>query len=484
MSGNLRQELDLDQQHLSSPPGTTVQRVLDILALAAMALYGMECSVGSSGRWLQIGPISIRMILFALAFVLSLPRLWQMRREVFRGKYLALLVVYALWLGICFFLGVRGGNRVSFAVADLTSLMGLALLPGFVATIATPKRAAWLSSGIFYACAALSLAAVVIHLTIPLRLYSVTELNTWINAHSLGGLAQLTLGVQRVYFRSQIFCQVAILIGLWRMIAKRGNFFLNWAATALIVCSLVLSYTRGFWLGLAIGFVALFVLTFDYWKQYLKCIGCLALSFAVFLGVSWLVYQSPVASVAILDRFDSRLVVLAPKYESGQVLQPGDTANEDLDEASIEAVNLRAKTMGEQLSLCKQKPIQGWGLGKNLDGIRTDGKTEYTYYDMWMKTGLIGLALFLLVFFTHAGAYGLHWIGRLRRGAPKGAHRVLLDQPVGLAAVWVAAYISVAATSYVNPFLTSPLGIAVLLMTAASVELCLKASKGRWLLLK
>ena len=64
MSGNLRQELDLDQQHLSSPPGTTVQRVLDILALAAMALYGMECSVGSSGRWLQIGPISIRMILF------------------------------------------------------------------------------------------------------------------------------------------------------------------------------------------------------------------------------------------------------------------------------------------------------------------------------------------------------------------------------------------------------------------------------------
>ena len=151
MSGNLRQELDLDQQHLSSPPGTTVQRVLDILALAAMALYGMECSVGSSGRWLQIGPISIRMILFALAFVLSLPRLWQMRREVFRGKYLALLIVYALWLGICFFLGVKGGNRVSFAVADLTSLMGLALLPGFVATIATPKRAAWLSSGIFYA---------------------------------------------------------------------------------------------------------------------------------------------------------------------------------------------------------------------------------------------------------------------------------------------------------------------------------------------
>ena len=114
--------------------------------------------------------------------------------------------------------------------------------------------------------------------------------------------------------------------------------------------------------------------------------------------------------------------------------------DKDLDEASIEAVNLRAKTMGEQLSLCRQKPIQGWGLGKNLDGIRTDGKTEYTYYDMWMKTGLIGLALFLLVFFTHAGAYGLHWIGRLRRSAPLGAHRVPLDQPVGLAAVWAVSY--------------------------------------------
>lgn len=484
MNGKLQQELDLDQQHLQPAPAARAQRVLDILALVTMALYVMECSVGSSGRWLQVGPVSIRMILFALAFVFSLPRLWQMRRVLLRGKYLYLLLIYALWLGVCLFLGLRGGNRTSFAIADVTSLMSLALLPGFVATIATPKRAQWLSSGIFYASASLSLIAVIIHLTIPLRLYNVTALNTWINNLSLGGLAQLTLGVQRIYFRSQIFCQVAILIGLWRMIAKRGNFWVNWAATGLIVCSLVLSYTRGFWLGLVIGFAALFVLTFDYWKQYLKSIGCLALSLLIFLGASWLVYQSPVASVAILDRFDPRLVVLAPKYEGGQVLQPGDVANEDLDEASIEAVNLRAKTMGAQLSLCKQKPLQGWGLGKNLDGIRTDGKTEYTYYDMWMKTGLIGLAMFLLVFFAHTGAFGLHWIGRLRGGAPSGGHRVPLDQPVGLAAVWVAAFISVAATSYVNPFLTSPLGITVLLMTAATVEMCIQPRKSRLLLFK
>ena len=229
--------------------------------------------------------------------------------------------------------------------------------------------------------------------------------------------------------------------------------------------------------------MALFVLTFDYWKQYLKCIGCLALSFAVFLGcpgwcirARWRRWPSWIGSIP-------RLVVLAPKYESGQVLQPGTPPTRTWTRPASRRSTC-APNHGRAAQPVQTETHSGLGPGQNLDGIRTDGKTEYTYYDMWMKTGLIGLALFLLVFFTHAGAYGLTGSAGCAAARPRRAHRVPLDQPVGLAAVWVAAYISVAATSYVKPVLDLAAGHRRAADDRRVGGLCLKASKGRWLLLK
>ena len=165
----------------------------------------------------------------------------------------------------------------------------------------------------------------------------------------------------------------------------------------------------------------------------------------------------------MLERFDPSLIVILPP-------RPGQTPStpvEDGDEFGV-AADLRSKTLGEQLRLIRENPLIGYGLGKNLDGIRDDGKTEYMYPDLWMKTGLPGLLLFLASCFW----YGVVLLVRTLR-APRGRRQELcgLNTAGGLAWVWVCGLLGVGVTSYFNPFLTTPMGILVVGFAAAAVLL-------------
>ena len=111
------------------------------------------------------------------------------------------------------------------------------------------------------------------------------------------------------------------------------------------------------------------------------------------------------------------------------------------------------------------KPIFGNGLGTNLDGIREDGKVEYTYFDVQMKMGAVGSILFIGVFFLPF--YQLlkqRFIGFKKKEKPD------WDSPDMEKLALLSAYFGVIATSYVNPFLLNPMGIllTMLVITAAS----------------
>ena len=110
-----------------------------------------------------------------------------------------------------------------------------------------------------------------------------------------------------------------------------------------------------------------------------------------------------------------------------------------------------------------QKPIIGSGLGANLDDVRSDGKAEYMYMDITMKTGFVGIILMFVTFFgfcvkplvthftTKAFQKEVLWSSKRMR------NHVLL-----------AALVGVAVTSIFNPFLANPMGIAAMMITAAA----------------
>jgi hypothetical protein len=97
-----------------------------------------------------VGSISIRILLFALCFALTLPNVLRQIRALFASHQVILCVLLGFYLVIAAVIGWKRGNNPGFIRADITSYLTLALLPGFLATIRTRKRVGIITDAVFY----------------------------------------------------------------------------------------------------------------------------------------------------------------------------------------------------------------------------------------------------------------------------------------------------------------------------------------------
>lgn len=448
----------------------------DRLGFVLLMAFVAECTLGSSGRWLMIGGVSIRMLLFGLCFLFTLPALCCQLKKTLRRPQVALAVLFALDLGAMAVVGYKNGHALAFIKADVTSFLALGLLPGFLATVRTKKRVLQTVDCLFISACVLALITTGMHYAMAfLTNEQIAALSQWLTDTSLGGLSTLSTGIQRVYFKSQIFLQVAMLLGAYKICQADGKKrVLLYLSEGLLLFSCILSYTRGFWLGLAISACLLLVFDARPIRTYLRMLGAGAAVFCLLMLVSWAAYGTPSAAVELVHRFDPDLIVLSldlkdePTTEEAAEEATTFSENDMVDEYNQIAVELREQSLREAYAEIAQRPVLGAGLGKNLDDIRTDGKIEYTYLDVLMKMGTVGLILFLLTFFWPVLEYLYAWA--------RGLHRANSPERL-LSAAAAAGYLGVAITSAVNPFLTNPMGIMLLMLLSAMMQ-CLITKEG------
>lgn len=438
---------------------------IDAVARGLFLVYLAESAFGSSGKLISFGPLSLRMLLFGLCFAASLPAVVRnLRHLAGNGQVLTTVILGVYWL-VCAGVGVFSGNALGLVWADVSTMMALALVPGFLAVMAGEGILNRAMDVMFWSAAALGAVSVVLHFAMA----NVTEegfnlVNGWINARSLGGLAYMASGIQRIYFKSQIFLQVAIVYGVWKL-GDPGTKKRLWiyAAMGVLFCAWVLSYTRGFWLGLVISAVLVLLLCPWQWKLYLKASGAMLAVFAVFLALSSLVYSGPRVVYEILGRTDASLLAEKDNVQSEKVEMDADGDGDvSVDEANDAASMLRGQSLQLIWQRIGENPVFGSGLGENLDEIRSDGKVEYMYHDIWMKTGLVGLMLFLGCFFGFL-------VPQIRQELRNRGSRPQWRDPRIRNRFLTAAYLGVALTSWFNPFLTNPMGISLLMLTATAV---------------
>lgn len=446
--------------------------VCDRLSLIAICIFAAECVLGGSGRWLSFGSLSIRMVLFIACFVLTLPSLFQRLRSFCTHPHTILCVLLGFYLIIAAVIGFKLGNSSAFIKADITSFLTLALLPGFLSVIRNPKRVLLMDDVIFYSSLALGVVTTAIHFYLAFASHSgLNALNGWLNSHYLGGLATLSTGLQRIYIRSQIFLQVGLLLGLQKIWCKKGIArWLLFTAEAVIAYACLITYTRGFWLGFALSACILLVLYPQQWKRYLSTIGLTVLLLIGLFLLSWLSYGKPLAAVEIVNRFNPDLIggaVFLPgtsdptNPSEDPVTDPTDpSTGSDADQAAVLLRQESLRMLGEKISA---RPLFGNGLGANLDGIRDDGKTEYMYYDMVMKLGIVGFALFFAAFFLPVFPLlkrRIRWLTANRQ--------LQWDSLENCNTALLVSFIGVAFTSYFNPFLVNPMGILLVMQLSAA----------------
>jgi hypothetical protein len=427
---------------------------LDLRVATAIAVLELVVG-GASGRWTDFGyGFNGRPVLDGILFAVALFRLFGHlgRRALGFGRYtlhgLVVAVLMALWIPF----GIANGNSFHNAFADGNGFHFFAFSV-VLAALAVRGDLGWLRRWVLVACAVnaavtLALGAAALSGTVTID----TLARVLISRLEMGGQVMFDpSGPIRVYLGSGLYLQVGLVLVVWELLTKPRRLW-PWMLTGLFVLALLVTFTRGYWLGAAVGTIVVIAFGLSSIRQTMAVLGVavvlfVAITFAASsVGVSFPTY--------VWDRFVSIVAAEGPDAEGNL---PGDAYSG----AGSNAVKIaQAKVL---LGHIVERPVFGWGFGT----IAPDypyGQTysyELSYLDLAYKTGIIGLCLFLsfplrLLFDAVRARFG-------RLSLPRG----MLGRE---AAVPIAVLSSVMVLWATNPYLAAAFGQAPIVLSIAWLD--------------
>ncbi len=401
------------------------QLVFWILVIITLALtiykleYGLlmvlaELFVGSLGHLFFITvdshQLSIRIALWLVVMlVFSGKLIIQLIKERLHSSYFQSLKKFSAWkiIGILFLfilLGVINGlwrhNNLSIIFLDVNAwLYFLLIFPAIVVYSEREKaviarlRLVFLGGTIWLSLETLFLLFVFTH-----KSALSAEIYIWLRKTIVGEVTPTLTGWPRIFIQSQFFSAIAFFMVLWFQTIKLKfkNFFhtqnlLILTTSALFLTTLLLSFSRSFWVGLVGALIFSLAII---WKHYglkrmlqtgiwVLLAGIISLSFIyVVAAFPYWHTESTNFSKSIIARTDSRDdAAIASRWS----LLPALTT-------AILKAPIMGQGFGSTVTYYSRDPRV---LQNNPSGLYTTYAFEWGYLSIWLKIGLLGLIVYL-----------------------------------------------------------------------------------------
>ncbi len=393
--------------------------ILFIFIVAVMDLKwgllaaGVELIIGSQGYLFSFNNaatlISLRMGIFMavmLAWVIyvfktsSWPGFWQQLKHFNLFKPYVLLLAVLCW-GVLW--GWLRGNNFGYLFLDFNNwLFFLYLLP-LISYSASLKHQAEFKqqlAGVISAALLWLAFKTVLFLYIFSHqfIWALPELYKWIRDTRIGEITKLANNFYRIFIQSQIYALLGFLLLLpfidkkaTRLKKSQRYYFL---LAVLLLATIIISFSRSFWLALSVSLVAYFIWLLIRQKS----------SFFVYLSNLFILFITASLLVFIIINLPPRL-----KGENLANLINQRTTR-------IEAAgSSRLSMLRPLLSAISRHPLLGSGFGSTVtyrsfdprvlsatagaSGVYTTYAFEWSYLDLWLKLGLLGLLVYLWLLF-------------------------------------------------------------------------------------
>ncbi len=436
---------------------------LNLISYILLTVLACECVAGSSGRWLEVGSLSIRMVIFIIAAVATLPAIIQNITSLIKNKVIQSILV--LFLFICFstIYGYVKGNDSGYVVADLTSFLFLLIIPCYIAVCNTQQRIERLIKYASYASLALALVTVIFHFVLLfVSRETEEEINYVINFMGLGGFFGFGDGIYRIYFKSSVCFILPFLYNLNIVINRSGDKKASvwpYVFMSLSLIAIVLTYTRSVWFGVFFAVVVFMLINRKKLKMLFKGIGIATAGLLIFVLVSWASYGFEGVITNAVNR------VLLPQEDKDMLMEEFDDDDPRAVQVSIlmESEDIRAERLKAVYRQIKDNWVLGCGFGQELTVRNYGGKIEYTYLDILSKMGVFGFISLLLVLL-------LPYFYALRRYRQ--------NRYSMLSGVMLCVMVCIYMASIFNPYITSPIGFSLFAVTVASLFATQKGDAG------
>lgn len=437
------------------------------LSFVLLCVLMADCCIFGAGRTIMIGPFGFRMALVALTLLVSLPVMFRDFGFLIKRKVLWLFGILAAWLLIQAVRGIT--NTPSVWAADVKGYCYFLMLVPAICVLNSKSRIHRLMKVMLYASGVLAVAALLLTYwykcdhALFVKIYFMDPQELILDLSPL-----IDKVVPRLFFRSTNYFLVGCAFSIYFFATENGKFRWHYPViTGLCLFGMLMSYTRAVYLA---AFVTAAVVTvvfmafsfrkmrIEFWKHLIAAtlvFVVITVGLGAIVGTNYMEHgiRRVVATFGTEEAPTNQVPVMPEKTEN--TLQVVRLSNVVWEEEPTEAQNnaemmttgsdlIRDYTLRELKEWIRMAPIFGHGLGKGV-ACRHDGLTEYVYHEMVMKTGVIGLLIYMLP---------VLWL------VLSIVDRKHLSKPDKLiAGCWLAVLLGFMGFSYYNPYMNASVGI-------------------------